>query len=306
MAEIRLPLSIVYETTAPASVADVIAALQAANSISSDVAALLPSFIDGLQVSESSLNVHSLTEGSLREALFLALLVTYQSDLAEEVPPMIEDLFKITVSDQYDTIATVVFLVVLFYGAGLAVDMARKSFSDSLPRAKLNELIDVLALETGKPAAEVRKIVEARFQKPAPAKRAIREAKRFFLPSQRNGNAPVSFDRDVISSKIVSEIPYPGDSDKDSDFDRYTPYEAVTLEMHAQDRDRASTGWAAVLKDVSEKRLKVRVIDPVQPSELWGKNEVVADVVVVSKLTSEGFEPSEIQISAVHPTVEGQ
>ena len=154
MAEVRLPLSIVYETTSPASVYDVIAALQSANAIANDVAALLPSFIDGLQVNKSSLNVHSLTEGSLREALFLALLITYQSDLSEEGPPMIEDLFRVTVSDKYDTIATVVFLVVLFYGAGLAVDVVRKSFSDSLPRSKLNELIELLALETGKSALE--------------------------------------------------------------------------------------------------------------------------------------------------------
>lgn len=301
MAEVRLPLSIVYETTAPVSVPDVIAALQAANSISADAAALLPSFIDGLQVNKSSLNVHSLTEGSLREALFIALLVTFQSDLSGEVPPMIEDLFKITVSEKYDTIATVVFLVVLFYGAGLAVDMMRKSFSDSLPRAKLNELIDLLALETGKSAAEVRKIVEARFQKPAPAKRVVREAKRFFLPSQKDGNAPVSFDRDRVGSQTIAEIPYPGDSDRDKDFDRYDPYGAARLELHAQDRDRASTGWAAVLREVSDRRLKVRVIEPVQPSDLWGRDEVMADVVVVSKLTSDGYTPSEIQVTKVYP-----
>lgn len=102
MTEIRLPLSITYETEIPTSVADVIVALQAAEAISKDAVSLLPSLIDGLQVEQCSLNVHSLTEGSLREALFLALLFTYQADLAEEVPPMIEDLFKITVSDKYE------------------------------------------------------------------------------------------------------------------------------------------------------------------------------------------------------------
>jgi len=306
MTEIRLPLSITYETRIPTSVADVIVALQAAEAISKDAVSLLPSLIDGLQVDECSLNVHSLTEGSLKEALFLALLFTYQADLAEEVPPMIEDLFKITVSDKYDTIATVAFLVVLFYGAGLAIDVAKKAFTDSLPRAKLNDLIDLLALETGKSSADVRKIVESRFQKPAAAKRVVTEAKRFFQPSQKDRNAPITFDRDTVDSATVKEVPYSAERDKPQDFDRYTPHNAVTLEMHAQDRDKSATGWAAIAPEISEKRMKVRVMDPVMPSEIWGQDQITADVVVVSKLTSDGYAPSELQITAIYPTGEDQ
>lgn len=301
MTEIRLPLSIIYETEIPTPIGDVIVALQSAEGISRDAVSLLPSLIEGLQIDQCSLNVHSLTEGSLREALFLAVLVTYQGDLSEEVPPMIEDVFNLTVSDKYDTIATVVFLVVLFYGAGLAIDVARKAFTDSLPREKLNELIDILALETGKSSADVRKIVESRFQKPAAAKRVVTQAKRFFQPSQKDKNAPVTFDRDTIASEVVAEVPYSAESDKPQDFDRYEPHEAIALELHAQDRDRAATGWAAIARDISDKRLKVRVMEPVQPAELWGVDEIVADVVVISKLTSDGYVPSEIQVTHVWP-----
>ncbi|UOA23630.1 hypothetical protein DSM110277_02059 [Sulfitobacter pontiacus] len=300
MTEIRIPLSITYETTIPTPIADVISALMAADAIASETISILPSLIDGLQIEECSLNVHSLTEGSLKEALFLALLVTYQGDLQEEVPPVLEDLFKITVSDKYDTIVTVVFLTVLFYGTGMAIDMAKKAFTDSLPRSKLNELIDLLALETGKSASDIRKIVEAKFQKPAAVKRLVRESKRFFLPSQKDANAPITFDRDRIPKAIIGEVPFPGDGDRDQDFDRYTPHEMVSLEIHAQDKDKSAVGWAAVADGISEKRLKVRIVDPVNPADLWQKEEITADIVVVSKLTSDGYTPSEIQITAVH------
>lgn len=198
------------------------------------------------------------------------------------------------------------FLVVLFYGAGLAIDVARKAFTDSLPRSKLNELIDLLSLETGKSSSDVRKIVEARFQKPAAAKRVVTEAKRFFQPSQKDRNAPVTFDRDTVDSDTVKEVPYSAESDKPQDFDRYTPHDAVLLEMHAQDKDKSATGWAAIAPEISEGRLKVRVMDPVVPSEIWGQDRITADVVVVSKLTSDGYIPSEIQITAVYPTGEAQ
>ncbi|EEX15581.1 conserved hypothetical protein [Citreicella sp. SE45] len=302
MAEIRLPISIVYEIEHAPSVNEVIEALKAADAIASDAASLLPSLIDGLVVERSSLNVHSLTKGSLREALFLALLVTYQSELAEEVPPVLEELFSITVSDKYDTIATVLFLIVLVYGSSMAIDIAKKTFTDSIPRRKLEELIDLLALETGKTPDDIRSVVNARFQKPSAAKRVVREAVRFFRPCQNGNVAPVTFDRDEITSDAIRQIPYGKEVEKDHDFNRYERYSGAHLELHAQDRDRTTTGWAAVVKGVYDKRLKVRVVDPVQTSELWGQDEIVADIMIVSKLTSDGYTPSEIQVTAVWPT----
>ena len=90
-------------------------------------------------------------------------------------------------------------------------------------------------------------------------------------------------------------------TDKAVDFDRYKPFENVTLEIHAMDRDKGATGWAAVAADFSEKRLKVRVMDPISPSDLWGIETVQVDGVLVSKLTADGFVPAEIQITAIRP-----
>lgn len=214
MAEIRLPLQITYETEGVTPVADVIAALHAANEVSKEVVAILPSFIEGLKIEASSLNVRSLTQESpLREYFLLALIVAFQDDLKEEVPPVLEDLFKVQIDDKYDTIVTVIFMIVVFYGVGLAIDAIRKTFSDSLPRAKLDELIQILALEFGRPASEVRAIIDARFEKPANTRRLISSARDFFLPSQKSKNAPIRFDRDVIPREMIREIPYAGSGD---------------------------------------------------------------------------------------------
>ncbi len=186
---------------------------------------------------------------------------------------MFEDFFNITVSDSYDTLLTVAVMAVAFYGAGLAIDAAKKTFADSLPREKFEELVQVLALETGKTPSDLRQIIQAKFGKPAAARRLVGHAKRIFLPSQRDRNAPVVFDRDRIPSETIREIPYAGDSEKPTDFDRYEPRHDTILELHAQDRDRAATGWAAVAVDVSPKRLKVRVMVPVEPADLWGRNK---------------------------------
>ncbi len=302
MSEIRLPFAITYETEGVTPVSDIIEALKAVDTLTKDAASLFPSLIEGLHVERCSLNVRSLTQESpLREFFFVTLLVTYQDELTKEVPPLIEELFNITVNEDYDTLLTVAVMTLTFYGVAIAVDMAKKTFSDSMPRAKFEELVEVLASETGKPAADIREIIKAKFAEPSAARKIVGAAKRLFLPSQRDRNAPVVFDRDRISSDVIKEIPYPGDADKKNDFDRYTPYDSIKLELHAQDRDRAATGWAAVAQDVCEKRLKVRVMDTVALNELWGKDQVVADIVLVSKLTSDGYVPSEIQVTALHP-----
>ena len=300
MSEIRLPLSITYETEGVTPVADVIAALQATDALVKDAASLLPSLIDGLQVERCSLNVRSLTQESpLREIFFISLFLAFQDDLEREVPSVLDKFLDIKLSDDYDTLVTVAVLAVAFYGAGLAIDAVKKTFADSLPRDKFEELVQVLAAETGKPAADIRNIIHARFGKPSAAKRIVKSAKGVFRPSQRDKNAPMVVDRGRIPSEVIREIPYPGDSDQDADFDRYTPHKAVPLELHAQDRDRSATGWAAVAPSISENRLKARVMKPVQPSALWGHDKIVADVVVVSKLTSSGYTPSEIQITDI-------
>lgn len=307
MTEIRLPFSITYETKGVTPVTDVIEALKATNGIVSDAVSLLPSIFDGLRIEESSLNVRTLTQESpLREIFFISIFLAFQEDLEQEVPTVIEDLFKVTVGDNYDTIVTVAVMAVAFYGAGLAIDAAKKTFADSLPLAKFEELIQLLALETGKAPSDLREIIQARFGKPAAAKRLIGQAKRIFLPSQRESNAPVLFDRHRISSEILREIPYVGEAEEKSDFDRYEPHYGVDLELHAQDRDRSATGWAAVASAVSDKRLKVRVMDPVEPSEIWGKDQITADIVVVLKLTSDGYQPAEIQITEVISSDEDQ
>lgn len=301
MTEIRLPLSIVYETEGVTPVSDVIAALQAANEISKDVVSLLPSLFEGLKIEASSLNVRSLTQESpLREYFLLALVVAFQDDLKAEVPPVIEDLFSVRISDDYDTLVTVIFMIVVFYGASIAIDAIKKAFTPSLPKAKFDELIQVLAVETGRPAQDIRNIFEAKFAKPAATTRLLNQVSQFFAPSQKARNAPVRFDRDTIPSETIREIPYSGFGDQEKqDFSKYKPLAGVELELHAQDRDKASTGWAAVCPSVSPDRLKVRIIEPVQPSDLWQRDRITADVVIVEKLTAHGYQPTELQITAV-------
>lgn len=300
MPEIRLPLSITYDTTGVTPVASIVEALRATDFLARDAVELLPSLFPGLVVEGATLNVRSITQESpLREAFLIAILATWQGNLTDEVPPMLESIFGVPVGDHYDSLVTVAFLCVAFYGAAMAVDAAKSMFSRSLPREKFEELAERLALETGRPLMDIRRIIEAHFAKPASMRRLITQSKKIFLPSQLDGFSPMTVDRDVIPSETIRQIPLAGAQERETDFNRYTPMEGVEVQLHAKDRDKSATGWAAVIPQIGERRLKVRVVEPLAPSDLWQRDTVNADVVVVSKLTSDGYQPVEVQIAKI-------
>lgn len=300
MAEINLPLSISYQTEGSTSVGDVIEALKATDTIVKETVSLLPSFVDGLNIEQSTLNVQKLTQQSpLREVFLVTLVVTYQDDLQKEVPQLLEDILKVQVTDKYDSLVTVIFMIIIFYGANFAIEALKRAITDSKPKRVFKSMLTLLAKETGKSEADILAILEAKFSQPNAAKRLVQNAKKFFLPSQKDKNAPIHIDRDLIDSETVREIPYAGAQENNSDFDRYTPHEGVELELHAMDRDKSKTGWAAVVREVTDKRLKMKIVEPLSIKDFWGRDNVKADVVVVSKLTAAGYVPAEVQVRAI-------
>lgn len=301
MAEIRLPLSIVYDTKGTTPIGDVIASLQAAETAIEDAISLLPSLIPGVHVENSAINVRLLSQESpLRELFALTLIVAFQDDLKTEIPPMLEKLFDITISDQYDSIVTVTTMIVLFYGAAFLKDAAVKTVENGALRRQVDELIDQMSEATGMSQERVRAVFEAKYSKPGPVKRLAKAVKGFFIPTQREGGVPVIFDRSRVERDVIREVPYPSEFKDKEDFERYTPHYGATLEIHAQDRDKINTGWAAVPAGITDKRLRMKLVEPITATDLWNRDSVKADIIVVSKLTADGYIPSEIQITRIH------
>ena len=103
----------------------------------------------------------------------------------------------------------------------------------------------------------------------------------------------------MIDQSVVKDVPFANESEETSDFQRFEPHNGVTLELHASDRDKVNVGWAAVPRGLCNARLRMKLIAPVSPSDLFGKKSVKGDIVLISQMTSSGFEPVEIHLTAV-------
>jgi len=300
VAQASIPISIVYETQGSTPIRDVIAALEATELLVQDAVALLPSLLPGLHVELRSVNVQRISQESpLKEIVLAVVWVTSQKDLEAGVTALAADLLGVDVPQQYQSIVTLVVLVVLFYGVALAKDIVSRMVSDGAVKRKFDALIEDLAQSTGKTTDSIRKILDAKYAKPGPVKSLVRASVNFFLPSMREGNRSIILDRDRIEPEIVGEIPYSQDVSEDKDFKKFDPMEAVQLSLHAQDIDKSATGWAAIPEGLTDRRLRLKLIPPVEPEQLWGKSKVTDDIVLISKLTAQGYQPDEIHLTSV-------
>lgn len=300
MAEIVVPIRVVYNTNGSTPLRDVVAALQAADIAISEAISILPSLLDGLTIERSQINVQSISQESpLRELFLVSLIVAFQDDLNSEIPRMIEDLLKTNIPESYNSIVTIVAMIVLFYGAAFLKDAATRMTEDGALRRQVNELVSNLARQTGKSEDEIRKIFKAKYGKPGPVKKLANAVTDFFRPSQREGGVPIVFDRKNVPAEVIKEIPYAEEFSEREDFERYESHSSVLLEIHAQDRDKANTGWAAVPKGLSDSRLKMRIVEPVKVSDLWNADTIIGDIILVKKLTADGYVPSEIQLTRI-------
>jgi hypothetical protein len=299
MAEYLVPVQVTYNTSGTTSLADVIAALTAADLLIRDAVSLLPSVIPGSDVSLRAIAVQRLSQESPLREIFIAAVYLASQEQLEAGVVATANAAGLVVPEKLETLLTLAVLVVLFYGAAMARDAVSGLTSEGPAKRKLRALTEDLARQTGHTEETVRRVLEAKYSKPGPIRTLISASLGFFRPSHTGGMSSIDVGHRHLSTEVVADVPFSNEVSDENDLQRFAPYTNITLELHAQDRDRGSTGWAAVPKGVTEKRVRMRIMPPVMPTHIWGKSTIRGDIVLISKLTSDGFEPSEIHLTAV-------
>lgn len=274
--------SVRYMTDDPVPIKDIIDSLQGVETILSEVGRLLPLLIDGLHVERVDVKVREISQQSpLKEMFLVALFMAFQKDLEAEVPNQISVITGYPVPDRFDTIVTVVALVVVFYGVGALKDLVIGHFGDGPAQRQLDGLILELSESTGKTAKDIKRILADRYGDRTLWKRLANATSRFFLPSKRQSSAPVEVNERVFDRPVIQDIPADYIVDNEAERNPARRFQNVILELHAQDRDNAARGWAAVLRAASDKRVRLKLMDGVSAQELWGNDVVRGDVTVI-------------------------
>lgn len=292
----EIPQSIYYDLPVRAPVADVVASLQSINILFQEIGPILEGCIDGLKIERIEVSVEEVSEGSLKEIVWAAIFLTFQEDLKMEVPKLVEQLTGYHVSDQYDTIVTVLFCLVLFYGADFLYHQLRGALPSKRIKAQLDGLIADAATEMNVSEDKLRSLLTERYAKGKIAQ-LMQAAHSFFTPSKHQQNAPVAIGRRSIDRETVAEVP--GEVrliQKAPDTISHT-FRDTEIELHAQDIDRPKKGWAAVAPEIAKDRVRLEIYPPVTPDQIYTRASVRGDVIAVYKRQSDdSYKPSVLHL----------
>ena len=293
--------SVRYLTDGPVPIRDIIESLQGTDTVLHEMSRLLPSFVDGLQVEKLEIKVREVAQQSpLREVFLVALFVAFQKQLEEKVPNLITDASGIIIPDRFDTVVTVVALIVVFYGIGAVKDLVAGNGQAGAAEKQLSGLISELSLATGKPETAIREILAKRYGEKTMWRRLANATSRFFAPSKRQDSAPVEVNNRRFDREVIQEVPaeYLVEDASETHISRNFPN--VRLELHAQDRDHSGRGWAAVIKGITDNRLRLKLMENVSAEEIWGHDVVNGDVTVIYERMGTENVPREVHLNRVN------
>jgi hypothetical protein len=286
--EIRVPQIFVYETEEAVPVADIVTALLAAEQLFRDTAPILECCFPGVTIERVSVSVKEIAQNSpLREILYATVFLTYQSDLEKDVPAVIKSLTGSTVPDHYHRIVTIVFCLLLFYGADFVYNQISKAGFSRRLRGRFHEFAKELSAECGISEERIHKLLEDKFGK-SRTRVLAHSAINFFLPSKHQNNAPILIGSNKIDQATVAEVPSDAQIEEASVPEITKPFDDVVIELHAQDIDHARQGWAAIIPAVGPKRIRMELYPPIKPDDLYTKKRIRADIMVVYTKRSDG------------------
>lgn len=289
-----------YLTDDPVPIRDIIASLQGAETAIREAGRLLPLLLDGVQVEKVEIKVREVAQESpLRELFVIAMFVAFQDQLEEEVPQLITDATGMIIPDRFDTVVTVLTLIVVFYGAGALKDLVFGKGEDGAARVQLDGLIAEIAPQIGKSESQVRDVLDERYKDRTMWRRLANTTSRFFAPSKQQNSAPMEVNGRKIERPAVQDVPAEFLVDDASDANPSRFFRDARIELRAEDKDHTGRGWAAIVKTVSENRLRVKLMEDVSAADLWGKNIITGDISVIYDKVGAEMVPKELHLHNV-------
>lgn len=298
--EIVIPHRVVYDFDGQASVAEVAKSIIAQDKLVRDALAVLEAVFPNLSFEKPEVSVREISQASpLKTTLIATAMAVYAPALGEDVPDILNTLFGVDVPDGYDSIVSVLVLLIAIYG----VDWLWKKISTEIKerkelRAERDRLLKQAADQAAVTQDHLEEAIERVLEK---RKRSVMKAGAdFFEPAKRHKARSVTASGAQVGQAALSEMP------SDVDLAQYEPptevreIERARVRFRAHDLDR-NKAWAATIEEVSPNRRPLHLAPDVRPEQLFERSEVIADVLVTSELDAEGeYAPSFYYLQRVH------
>ncbi len=297
--DVTIPHSVSYDFDGRASVAEVARVLLAQDRLVREALLVLEELFPNLTLEGASVAVRSVTQDSpLRTNMEALVVAAYATELGQDVPDILNTLFGVNVADSYDSIVSVLVLLIAIWG----IDWVRlKLFPGKKEPALLTERERLLVAAASRAAVSRDHMEEAIENTLGKHKRSIMKASAEFLaPAKRHKARAVNSGTTSISEQAIAAIP------SDVELAQYEPptiteeVEGVIVRFRAHDLDK-NKAWAATIEAIAPERKPLHLAPDIRPEPLFSRTQVKADVLVTSIRDAEGeYVPSLYYLQRVY------
>lgn len=297
---ITLAHALEYDVTEPVAIEDLIKSLEANARLLRSAASLMEMVTTGLKIEVRKIHVTHLSQGSpLKELLAFAIYVTHQDDLEKEVPELLRSLVGDVIPSEYNTLVTVIVMLIAIYGISKAMDRIFPERGKGHIIATIKRLANWVAEITGVAVERVLSATEVLFT--GRSRRVLVAASQRVLAPTRNqeGAAIRVIDGEVlVPPETVAEaqpaagLPVEDDADLPAISTEF--HQDVRIIFHAMDRDRKRLGWAGHVPSLFDERIPMHLEKALDPSAIFGKDEVMGDILLTREEDKNGdMQPKE-------------
>lgn len=236
-----------------------------------------------------------------------AIVMTYQKGLEEEVPELVEALTGTKLSDQHDTLVTVLVMLIAIYGISKAFDALFPGRSrDNLDAAREGLIAKVIRL-TGVAAKRIMAALEVLFTGRS-NRVLVGASQKVFAPTRNQTNATIRDSRGEVlvpnaavrDAQAASGIPYEPEEEDDAPKPYSEFHRGVRIILHAMDKDKKRQGWAGHCPDLFDERIPMHLEKTLKPASIFGHDEIVGDILLTSEEDENGdMRPKEFLLISV-------
>lgn len=262
---------------------------------------LLEKLYPGLKIRDIEVHFKNASHDSpLKEIFGISIFAAFQQDLEREVPDIIEHLTGKPVPESYDSLITVITFIILYFGTDYVFTRFKGGKSKPIAQG-LENTINVAGNYINMPADEIRKATQEVF-KGTRMQSLAKAAKSAILPAKADRMAKIVSDSGVeFSQEAVKDFPTDIDFEYEDDFEINEPHQRVRINLRATDLDKNNTGWAGVIKKISDARLKMEVYPTIDLQKLHGKKSIIGDIIMVSRKQPNGdYKPVSFHLIEIH------
>lgn len=284
-----------YDVDSQVMVSDSVKSLEANDRLLKQAILVIEKLVPGLVLEYKSVSVPVVTQQSpLTEVFALAVVMTFQEKLSVEVPALVKSLTGVEVPHEYNTLLTVIVMMIAIMGIGRALDVLFPGRDKAAVDATQHELARKAGDILNKSPEAVETVVSDGFSGKM-RRSLISNAQKLFAPTRGSTSATLR-GRDgqvliappaVTLAQAAAGLPIEVDV-SDSPPTTSELKTGVEIILHAMDRDSKRSGWAAHIPNLSDDRIAMKLEKTISPESLFGREKIRGDILLVSQENDDG------------------